>query len=47
MSKLLGSLLFCNVLAIGLGMFMNSAGWIEYVNLFGCVIFGAWCASDA
>lgn len=36
--------LFCNVAAIGLGMFDRGAEFVEYVNLLGCVGFGFFLA---
>jgi hypothetical protein len=40
MKRVLLALLFLNVLALGLGMFLRDAPWIEYLNLYGCVLFG-------
>lgn len=45
-SKAFGCLLFCNVLAILLTLVANDSKPIEYVNLFGCVIFGVWLKTD-
>ena len=35
-----GLMLFCNVAAIGLELYLKGAGGMSYLNLFGCVIFG-------
>jgi len=37
-----GAMLFCNVLALGIVLAKHDAGFIQYLNLLGCVIFGAW-----
>jgi hypothetical protein len=42
--RLLLCFLFCNVLALGLEMVTRGAGWMEYVNLAGCVMFGGFLA---
>ncbi len=42
--RLFVAMLFCNVLALGLGMYLRDAGWMEYVNLAGCVMFGGFLA---
>ncbi len=44
-SKVWGVLLACNVVGIALGMVERDARWVEYVNLFGVVLFGHWLAS--
>ena len=36
----LGLMLFCNVIAVGIYLFQTQAEWIDYGNLFGCVVFG-------
>lgn len=38
------ALLFCNVLGLGLGMYLRGASWTEYVHLAGCVMFGGFLA---
>jgi hypothetical protein len=35
-----GTMLFCNVLAIGMFLGRNDAQLIYWLNLFGCVCFG-------
>ena len=34
--------LFCNILAMGMFIYDNNAGWITWVNLFGVAGFGFW-----
>ena len=38
--RLIVAMLFCNVLALGLGMHLRGADLMEYINLAGCVMFG-------
>lgn len=42
MTKVIGCLLFCNVAAILLMLIEHEAQPTKYLNLLGCVMFGAW-----
>lgn len=35
-----GLMLFCNVAGVGMELYSNGAEWMDYLGLFGSVVFG-------
>tara|TARA_R110000782_G_scaffold74431_2_gene148693 strand:- start:641 stop:814 length:174 start_codon:yes stop_codon:yes gene_type:complete len=42
---ILAMLIFCNVIGVGLFLYANEAGTLEYAGLIGSVIFGSYIST--